>query len=112
MNPIILGGSAALCWGTLDFLAGRASNAIGAGPTTAGVTVAGLAILSLWLALNGSFPGLMLREIWMPVSAGAAFALATLWFFTAISSGPVSLAVPIGMAYPASAVILSAAIGH
>src|SRR5437764_8044725 len=110
MNPIILGGIAALCWGTLDFLAGRVSSAIGAGRTTAAVTLAGLAILTLWLALNRSFPDLMVPEIWMPMCAGAAFALATLWFFTAISSGPVSLAVPIGIAYPASAVILSAAI--
>jgi len=29
MNPVLLGSLAALCWGTLDFLAGKVSRAMG-----------------------------------------------------------------------------------
>jgi drug/metabolite transporter (DMT)-like permease len=112
VNPVLLGSLAALCWGSLDFLAGRTSSVIGAARTTAGVTITGLLVLTLWLASAASFPDLMRSDIWIPLAAGAGFALATLWLFGAISSGPVSLAVPIVMSYPATTVVVAAALGR
>lgn len=111
MNPALLGAFAALCWGTLDFLAGGVSRKLGPVRVTAALTVSGFILITLWLAFTGSFPPLLHGDLWIPAVAGAGFALATIWLFTAIASGPVSLAVPITMAYPATSVMLAAALG-
>jgi drug/metabolite transporter (DMT)-like permease len=112
MNPVLLGATAALCWGTLDFIAGRTSGAVGAARTTAGVTIGGLVLLTAWVALTGSFPDPSPAALWRPALAGAGLALATICLFTAIVSGPVSLAVPITMAYPATGIALFAILGN
>ena len=88
MNPILLGSLTALCWGTVDFIAGRTSATAGAIRTTAGVTIAGLILLTAWLAASGTFPSLSQGPIWLPLVAGAGFALATMCLFAAISSEP------------------------
>jgi drug/metabolite transporter (DMT)-like permease len=112
MNPVLIGTIAALCWGTLDFLAGQTSRAIGSVRTTAAVTIAGLVLLSAWLAAAGGFPDLTSNELWLPAVAGAGYALATVCLFAAISLGPVSLAVPIVMAYPATMVAAASLMGR
>jgi drug/metabolite transporter (DMT)-like permease len=111
MNPILLGSLTALCWGTVDFIAARTSPEAGAIRTTAGVTIAGLIVLTIWLAIGGAFPSFTQGPIWLPLLAGAGFALATMCLFAAIGSGPISLAVPIVMAYPATGTALAAALG-
>jgi drug/metabolite transporter (DMT)-like permease len=112
MNPVLLGATAALCWGTLDFIAGRTSGTVGAPRTTAGVTVGGLVLLTVWIALTGSFPDPSPAALWLPALAGAGLAFATICLFVAIVSGPVSLAVPITMAYPATGIALFAILGN
>jgi drug/metabolite transporter (DMT)-like permease len=112
MNPVLLGSLAALCWGTLDFLAGTTSRAIGPIRVTAAVTLIGLIFLSLWLWAFGEFPGLQHDQIWWPLLTGLGYALATLFLFAAIASGPVSLAVPITMSYPATSVLLAMLLGN
>lgn len=112
MNPVLIGATAALCWGTLDFIAGRTSGALGAARTTAGVTFGGLILLTAWIALTGSFPNPSLSALGLPALAGAGLAFATICLFAAISSGPVSLAVPITMAYPATGIALFAILGN
>jgi drug/metabolite transporter (DMT)-like permease len=112
MNPVLLGSLAALCWGTLDFLAGPTSRAIGPIRVTAAVTVIGLVLLTLWLGAFGEFPGLRHDSIWWPLAAGAGYAFATLFLFAAIASGPVSLAVPVAMSYPATSVLGASLLGH
>jgi drug/metabolite transporter (DMT)-like permease len=79
---------------------------------TAAVTILGLVLITFWLWLFGEFPPLMRFDVGWPVVAGCGFALATLWLFAAIASGPVSLAVPLTMAYPASSVVLAAILGN
>jgi drug/metabolite transporter (DMT)-like permease len=111
MNPVLLGSLAALCWGTLDFLAGTTSRAIGPIRVTAAVNLIGLLFISLWLWVFGEFPGLEHDNVWWPLLAGITYALATLFLFAAIASGPVSLAVPITMSYPATSVILAMLLG-
>ena len=108
MNPVLLGTGTALCWGTLDLWAGSMSRVIGAARTTAGVTIAGAILLTLWLLAFGTFPSLAHPQVWLPAIAGVGFAIATLWLFAAIASGPVSLAVPLTMSYPASAILVAA----
>lgn len=108
MNPVLLGTGTALCWGTLDLWAGSMSRVIGAARTTAGVTIAGALLLTLWLLVLGDFPALIHPQVWVPAIAGIGVAIATLWLFAAIASGPVSLAVPLTMSYPASALLVAA----
>jgi drug/metabolite transporter (DMT)-like permease len=112
MNPALLGSIAAVCWGTLDFLAGGISRKLGPIRVTAALTISGLVLITAWLAVAGTFPSLMRGDVWIPVVAGAGFVLATIWLFGALASGPVSLAVPITMAYPATSVILAAILGN
>jgi drug/metabolite transporter (DMT)-like permease len=111
MNPVLLGSLAALCWGTLDFLAGTTSRAIGPVRVTAAVTIIGLALITLWLGAFGEFPGLARNDVWWPLVAGIFYAFATLFLFGAIASGPVALAVPVTMSYPATSVVLAAFLG-
>lgn len=112
MNPVLLGSLAALCWGTLDFMAGKVSRAIGPIRVAAAVTLVGLILITLWLWVFGEFPGLARADIGWPLIAGIGVAFATLWLFAAIASGPVSLAVPITMSYPATSVLLGALLGN
>jgi len=112
MNPVLLGSLAALCWGTLDFLAGKVSRAIGPIHVTVTVTAVGLILLSLWLLAFGTFPVLTQDGVWWPLLAGAGYAVATLCLFASIASGPVSLAVPVTMSYPATSVLVATALGN
>src|SRR5690242_21679580 len=112
MNPVLLGSLAALCWGTLDFLAGTTSRAIGPIRVTAAINLIGLVFISLWLWAFGEFPDLRHASVWWPLLAGVGYALATLFLFAAIASGPVSLAVPVTMSYPATSVILAMLLGN
>jgi drug/metabolite transporter (DMT)-like permease len=112
MNPVLLGSIAALCWGTLDFLAGTTSRSIGPIRVTAAVTLIGLIFISLWLWAFGQFPAFQHDKIWLPLFAGVGYALATLFLFAGIASGPVSLVVPITMSYPATSVMLAMLLGN
>ncbi|MGE0240249.1 MAG: EamA family transporter [Parvibaculaceae bacterium] len=112
MNPVLLGSLAALCLGTLDFAAGSVSRAIGAIRVVAAVTLFGLILITLSLIAFGEVPDLARSDVVWPVIAGAGIALATLWLFAGIASGPVSLAVPVTMSYPATIVLLGVFAGH
>ena len=111
MHPVFLGSVAALSWGTLDFLAGLSSRKMGYALTTAGVTLAGLLLLTIALMIFGPFPTFGSNTIWIALAAGAGIALATMCLFAALASGPISLAIPVAMSYPASTVVIFAAVG-
>lgn len=112
MNPVILGSLAALCLGTLDFAAGSVSRSIGAIRVVAAVTLFGLVLITLSLLAFGTVPDLARSDIYWPIIAGICLALSTLWLFAGIASGPMSLAVPVAMSYPATIVLLSAFAGN
>jgi drug/metabolite transporter (DMT)-like permease len=112
MNPALLGSLAALCWGTLDFLAGTTSRSIGPIRVTAAVTAIGLVLITLWLGAFGEFPTVRRDDIWWPLVAGLGIAFATLFLFAGIASGPVSLAVPVTMSYPATSLLLATFLGN
>lgn len=112
MNPVLLGSLAALCWGTLDFMAGKIGRRIGPLPVAAAVTLFGFILITVWLLAFHDLPTLTRSDVLWPVVAGIGVALATWWLFTAIASGPVSLAVPVTMSYPATSVLLGALLGN
>lgn len=112
MNPVLLGAVAAVCLGTLDFAAGKTSRSIGAIRVVTGVTVFGLILITALLLAFSEVPVLARIDIYWPLIAGAGIALSTLFLFAAIASGPVSLAVPVTMSYPATIVLLGALVGH
>ncbi|MFZ5675811.1 MAG: EamA family transporter [Pseudomonadota bacterium] len=112
MNPVLLGTAAALCWGMLDFLAGKIGRRVGPLPVTTAVTLSGFVLITIWLLAFHDLPALTRGDVWWPIVAGFAVALATLSLFTAITSGPVSLAVPVAMSYPATSVLLGAVLGN
>ncbi len=112
MNPVLLGSLAALCWGVMDFLAGKTSRSIGPLVVAAAVTGLGFLLITLWLLAFGTFPNLVRGDVWWPALAGIAVALATLFFFAGIASGPMSLAVPIALSYPATSVVLGVVLGN
>lgn len=111
MHPVLLGMLAAASWGTLDFLAGWSSRSLGYIRTTAGVTISGFILLSIALAILGTFPAIQSPQAWIAMAAGAGMAIATLCLFAALASGPISLAIPVAMSYPATTVLVSAAAG-
>ncbi len=112
MNPVLLGLIGAVSWAVHDVIAARASRSVGAVRAAAIVTLAGLLILSAWLAWQGKFPSDPHNWIWLPLSAGAGIALATIWLFAALAAGSLSLALPIVMSYPVTSLALGALAGR
>lgn len=111
MNPALLGISTASIWGVHDLVAGVTSRRIGFLPTVLGSTFFGLAALTVWFAFNGPYPDLVQDKVWIAYGSGFGYALATLCLFAALSSGPMSLGVPIAGSYPVTSLVLAAATG-
>lgn len=84
---------------------------MGYAQTTAGVTLAGFVLLTIALMIFEPFPTFGSATIWIAIAAGAGIALATMCLFAALASGPISLAIPVAMSYPASTVVVFAAAG-
>lgn len=112
MNPALLGASAALFWGIHDLIAGIASRKIGHMVVVLGVTLFGLAGLTLWLAFTGTFPSIMRGDIWVPALAGIGFTAATMFLFAAFATGPFSIAAPVAGSYPLTSMLVAALLGN
>jgi drug/metabolite transporter (DMT)-like permease len=112
MNSALLGIIAAFCWGIHDFLAGITSRAIGQTRSTAAVTFIGLLALSVWVISTDGLPSTDSRTLWIALVSGAGIALATLWLFAAMANGPLSLALPVVMTFPASSLAIAAIMGR
>ncbi|MGQ0483916.1 MAG: EamA family transporter [Hyphomicrobiales bacterium] len=112
MSSALLGIIAAVCWGIHDLLAAIASRAIGQKRTTAAVTIFGFAAITAWLALRDVPPSFAIGTGWIALLSGACIALATLWLFAAMANGPLSLALPVVMTYPATSLALAAIMGR
>lgn len=111
MNPAFLGIATASIWGVHDLIAGITSRRIGFLPTVLGSTFFGLAGLTVWLGLEGGYPDLMQDRVWIAYGSGLGYALATMCLFAALSSGPMSLGVPLAGSYPVTSLVLAAASG-
>ena len=101
-TPALLGLVAALTWGLHDFVGRFSSRAIGQTNTAFGVMLAGLAALTAILAGSGGLPRLALDlPTGLALTAGVAYALATLLLFTGYRIGSMSVVSPLAGSYPA-----------
>lgn len=111
MNAALLGLVAALSWGLHDFLARFPSRAVGPVTAVLAVTVAGLVVLSVWLAIDGGTIEIVWPSLWLVAVTGIVFAAATLALFSALALGPISIVAPLAGSYPALAMIFAVAQG-
>ena len=115
---ILLGLSAAICWGLADFIARYSSKRIGAYRTLFYMQVAGLAFASAWsmAADPGGGMGALARgarEHWrLAAFLGASSGLSMLAFYSALEHGTLSIVAPIASSYPALTVLLAYASGE
>ena len=107
MAAVLLGGVAALAWGTHDFLARGPSRGVGPANSAFAVTTAGLVALSVWVLFAGTAIHIAWASLWLVAAAGVLFALATLALFSALAQGPISIVAPVAGSYPALALLLS-----
>lgn len=107
---IILGLTAAVCWGTSDFCARFASRRIGAYRTLMLMQIFGGAVLTLYLWRAGEWTHLAAFGLrpWIFAIVGSLInAAASLALFHAFEIGTMSVAAPVSSAYPAVTVTLS-----
>ena len=110
---ILLGLSAALCWGVADFMARSCTRRIGTYRTLFYMQVAGLGFATLWaLAANphGGLDALErgLREHWgLAAFLGASSGLSMLAFYGALERGTLAIVAPVASSYPALTVLLA-----
>jgi drug/metabolite transporter (DMT)-like permease len=107
---IILGLTAAICWGTSDFCARFASRRIGAYRTLMLMQIFGGAVLTLYLWHTGAWTrlGVFGLRPWIFAILGSLInAAASLALFHAFEIGTMSVAAPVSSAYPAVTVTLS-----
>jgi drug/metabolite transporter (DMT)-like permease len=107
---IVLGLTAAVCWGTSDFCARFASRRIGAYRTLMLMQIFGGAVLTLYLWHTGAWTRLAVLGLrpWIFAILGSLInAAASLALFHAFEIGTMSVAAPVSSAYPAVTVTLS-----
>jgi drug/metabolite transporter (DMT)-like permease len=91
---ILFGLSAALFWGSSDFLGGIISRRIGAARTTLYVEMMGFVALLIAVILSGA-PGIGLTEWLWCTGAGVIGSLGMIAFNQALSKGQMSIAAPV-----------------
>lgn len=107
---IILGITAAVCWGTSDFCARFASRRIGAYRTLLLMQIFGGAVLTLYLWRTDAWTRLAIFGLrpWIYAIMGALVnTAASLALFHAFEIGTMNVAAPVSSAYPAVTVTLS-----
>lgn len=109
-TPVLAGLTAALCWGTSDFLSRRQSERVGPYKTVAYsqfITLLVLLGMSPFLGTTltlPTLPGLAL------VAAGVLNFIAFIFLYRAFHKGVVSIVAPVAYTYPAVTTVLSIAI--
>ena len=108
---IILGLTAAVCWGVSDFMARYCTRRIGTYRTLFYLQVTGLVALSIVLAVTGEWHSLVMGThrtalAWV-IGVGLLNTVSSLALFRAFETGVLAIVAPIGASYPALTVILS-----
>jgi len=117
-SGILLGLSAALCWGVADFIARSCTRRIGTYRTLFYMQVAGLGFATLWTLAAGAHGGLDalergLRDHWgLAAFLGASSGLSMLAFYGALERGTLAIVAPIASSYPALTVLLAYTTGE
>ena len=105
MTPALWGFSAALCWGTTEYVARLAGRGIGPVNSLLGMFIASSIVVSLWLWIDGVAIVWVADGIHWLVLTGVGFAAGLLLLFASLTRGPVSVASPVVASYPAFIVI-------
>jgi drug/metabolite transporter (DMT)-like permease len=111
---IILGLSAAVCWGVTDFLARYASRELGAYRSLFFMQAFGLGLLSLvWLGLDRDMVLHATRAAWAwDVVGGVLSTAAVLALYRSFETGKLAVVAPISAGYPALTALLAIASGE
>jgi drug/metabolite transporter (DMT)-like permease len=107
MMGVLLGLSAAFCWGTSDFLAARVARSIGALRAlvlTQAIGVLGVAALLLW---RGQLAEVTPRVVLIMLGIGLAQAVSAFLFYRAFEIGKLSLVAPITSGFAVVTAILA-----
>lgn len=111
MTPALWGLVAAGCWGTTEFVARLSGRGIGPANTLLGMLVVAMAIVSLWVWIDGAAFSWTAAGLHWLVATGVGFAGGLLLLFASLTRGPVAVASPVVSSYPAFIVIGALALG-
>src|SRR5215831_9289720 len=108
---ILLGLTAALCWGAADFLVRYATQAVGTFRTLFFMQLTGFVGLSLYMSLSGAFEPLTRNVGWQPwmwvVPALLINVFCSLALYRSFEIGILTVVSPISSSYAALTVILA-----
>ena len=105
------GAGCALAWGVSDIIARFAGRSVGALAATAAMMTVGAAVVALVMAASGQPFDWRLEGLHWLAGIGAGTVIGSVFFYHAVTYGPVSLASPVVACYPAIAVPISVALG-
>ncbi|MBM3517085.1 MAG: DMT family transporter [Alphaproteobacteria bacterium] len=112
MTAGLLGAVCALAWGGIAFASRYPGQSLGPVNALLGLTAAGLVVLTPWLWLVDS--GLMWngRGFAFAALSGLSLAIGGVFFFTALTRGPIGIVSPIaGGLYPGFSVVIAVFLG-
>jgi len=111
MTPALWGFTAALCWGTTEYVARLSGRGIGPTNSLLGMFIASSIVVSLWMWIDGS-PLIWVAEgaHWLLLT-GVGFAAGLLLLFASLTRGPVSVASPVVASYPVFIVLGALGLG-
>lgn len=105
------GAGCALAWGVSDVIARFAGRSVGALAATAAMMTVGAAMVAVAMAASGQPFDWRLDGLHWLLGIGAGTVVGSIFFYHAVTHGPVSLASPVVACYPAIAVPISVALG-
>ncbi|HSX00768.1 MAG TPA: EamA family transporter, partial [Candidatus Saccharimonas sp.] len=99
--PLLLGLSAAASYGVADFFGAQVSKKLGPVTSAFCVTIVGTVAFAAWyLLFYHAMPHLTWPVLAATIGSGILIGLGTVTLYMAFEIGPVSLASPLGAAYP------------
>lgn len=108
---ILLGLTAAVCWGVSDFVARFASRRVGSYRVSFFIQIIGFAVLTLFLWATGNLSRLWAVHGWhawaWAVAAGVLNAGCSVLFYHSLEVGVLAVVAPISASYPALTVTLA-----
>jgi uncharacterized membrane protein len=102
-TPLIIamyGISAAILWGSSDYLGANASKRNNPNAAILGVTTIGTLFFSIIFLFNRGTVDWNTIGVFYSIVAGASLSIGLLTFYRGLDAGPVNLVSPIGSAYP------------
>ena len=111
MTPALWGLTAALCWGTTEYVARLSGRGVGPTNSLLGMFIASSIVVSLWVWINGSPLIWVVDGVHWLILTGVGFAAGLLLLFASLTRGPVSVASPVVASYPAFIVLGALGLG-